>query len=101
MEIVFQNTNFKADKKLLDLIETKLNKLEHFYDKIIDASVYLKVQKTDDKVNKTLEIKMNVSNAILFVEEQDKTFEIALDKAEDSLKAQLIKYKQKIVQQAH
>lgn len=98
MEIVFQNTNFKADKKLLDLIETKLNKLEHFYDKIIDASVYLKVQKTDDKINKILEIKMNVSNAILFVEEQDKTFEIALDKAEDALKSQLIKYKQKMVQ---
>ncbi len=98
MEIVFQNTNFKADKKLLDLIESKLNKLEHFYDKIIDASVYLKVQKTDDKVNKILEIKMNVSNAILFVEEQDRTFEIALDKAEGALKAQLIKYKEKLAQ---
>ncbi|MES2618054.1 MAG: ribosome-associated translation inhibitor RaiA [Bacteroidota bacterium] len=96
MEIVFQNTNFKADRKLLDLIETKLAKLEHFYDKIIDASVYLKVQKTDDKINKILEIKLNVSNSTLFVEEHDRTFESALDKAEDALKSQLIKYKQKL-----
>ena len=98
MEIVFQNTNFKADKKLLDLIEQKLTKLEHFYDKIIDANVYLKVQKTEDKDNKILEIKLNVSGTSLFVEEHDKTFEIALDKAEDALKTQLIKYKQRVAQ---
>lgn len=96
MEIQFQNTNFKADKKLLDLIVQKLNKLEHYYDKIIDANVYLKVQKSEDKVNKILEIKMNVLNNTLFVEEHDRTFENALDKAEDALKTQLIKYKQKM-----
>ena len=47
---------------------------------------------------KILEIKMNVSGATLFVEEHDKTFEIALDKAEDALKAQLMKYKQRVAQ---
>jgi len=98
MEIQFQNTNFKADKRLLELITQKLNKLEHYYDKIIDASVYLKVQKSEDKENKFIEIKMNVSNSTLFVEENDKTFENALDKAEDALKIQLIKYKQKVAQ---
>lgn len=76
----------------------KLSKLQHFYDKIIDASVYLKVQKSDDKDNKVLTIKMNVYNSTLFVEEHDKTFENAMDKAEDALKGQLIKYKQKMAQ---
>lgn len=95
MEIQFQNTNFKADKKLLDLIVLKLKKLEHYYDKIIDANVYMKVQKSEDKVNKILEIKLNVSNTTLFVEEHDRTFENAIDKAEDALKSQLIKYKEK------
>ncbi|MBL7836606.1 MAG: ribosome-associated translation inhibitor RaiA [Bacteroidetes bacterium] len=96
MEIQFQSTNFKADKKLIDLITLKLKKLEHYYDQIIDASVYIKVQKSEDKINKVLEIKMNVSNSTLFVEEHDRTFENAIDKAEDALKAQLIKYKQKM-----
>lgn len=100
MEIQFQSTNFKADKKLLDLITQKLKKLEHYYDKIIDANVYLKVQKSDDKVNKILEIKMNVSNSTLFVEEHDRTFENAIDKAEDALKTQLMKYKQKVANSA-
>ncbi len=98
MEIQFQNTNFRADKKLLDLIIQKLNKLEHYYDKVIDASVYLKVQKSDEKENKIIEIKMNVSNSTLFVEAHDKTFENALDKAEDALKSQLIRYKEKVAQ---
>lgn len=96
MEIQFQCTNFKADKKLIDLITQKLKKLEHYYDKIIDANVYLKVQKSEDKINKVLEIKMNVSSTTLFVEEHDRTFECAIDKAEDALKAQLMKYKQKV-----
>lgn len=98
MEIQFQSTNFRADRKLLDLISMKLSKLQHFYDKIIDASVYLKVQKSDDKGNKVLTIKMNVSNSTLFVEEHDKTFENAIDKAENALKGQLIKYKEKMAQ---
>jgi putative sigma-54 modulation protein len=98
MEIQFQNTNFRADRKLLDLITQKLNKLSHYYDKIIVASVYLKVQKSDDKENKVIEIKMNVSNQTLFVEEHDKTFENALDRAENALKSQLIKYKQKLAE---
>ncbi len=98
MDIQFQTPHFKADKKLLDLISQKLNKLEHFYDKIIDASVFLKIEKSDDKENKVLEIKINVLNATLFVEEKDKTFENALDKAEDVIKAKLIKYKQRISQ---
>lgn len=98
MDIQFQTLNFKADKKLLDLVTSKLSKLEHFYDKIIDANVYLKVQKSDDKENKVIEIKLNVSQTTLFVEEKDKTFEIALDKAEDAIKSMLIKYKQKMMQ---
>jgi putative sigma-54 modulation protein len=98
MDIQFQTLNFKADKKLLDLVTSKLSKLEHFYDKIIDANVYLKVQKSGDKENKVIEIKLNVSQTTLFVEEKDKTFEIALDKAEDAIKSMLIKYKQKIAQ---
>ncbi len=98
MDITFHNTNFKADKKLLELISSKLNKLAHFYDKIIDATVYLKVENTEGKENKFIEIKMNVANQTLFVEEHDRTFENALDSAEDALKAQLIKYKQKQAQ---
>ncbi|MBC7425603.1 MAG: ribosome-associated translation inhibitor RaiA [Bacteroidia bacterium] len=93
MTIDFQNTNFKADHKLLTFIEQKLEKLDHFYDKIIQAVVYLKVEKADDKDNKVLEIKLNVPSQSLFVSHKDKTFEAATDIAVEALKSQLVKYK--------
>ena len=34
-----------ADKKLIDYIERKIEGLEKFHDKIVDAEVFLKVQK--------------------------------------------------------
>ena len=39
MEILFQNTNFRADQKLLDLITQKLTKLEHYYDKMAEREM--------------------------------------------------------------
>ena len=44
-----QSVNFNADQKLIDFIQVKLDKLEHYYDKIIYADVFLKVQNTSDK----------------------------------------------------
>ncbi len=96
MDIQFHYTNFKADKKLLDLLTTKINKLKHFYDKIIDVNIFLKVENSDTKDNKHLIIKMNVAHHTIVSEEVNKTFENAIDLAEESLKIQLIKYKEKL-----
>jgi putative sigma-54 modulation protein len=98
MQIFFQYTNFKADRKLLDLITQKLNKLETFYDRIIDATVYLKVENADDNENKCMEVKMNVSHQVLFTQFKDVTFENCLDRTIDALKIQLVKYKEKMSQ---
>jgi putative sigma-54 modulation protein len=37
-----------------------MDKLEKYYDKVVSSDVYLKVEKTSDKENKVVEIKMNV-----------------------------------------
>ena len=44
MKVTVQTPNFAADQKLINFIERKLNKLEQFFDKIIFADVFLKVQ---------------------------------------------------------
>lgn len=93
MVIDFQSTNFKADAKLLDFIREKLQKFDRYYSKIINATVYLKVNKSSDKQNKTIEFKLNLPENQLFVEEHDRTFEAATDKALESLKNQLAKIK--------
>lgn len=95
MTIDYQYVNFKADAKLLTYIAKKLSKMNTFYDRIVHAVVYLKVEKTDDKQNKSLEIKLNVANQTLFVSEKNITFEAAIDLAIEKLKSQLLKYKLK------
>jgi putative sigma-54 modulation protein len=95
MTIDFQYTNFKADQKLLSYISKKLGKMETFYDHIVYAIVYLKVANTEEKDNKTVEFKVNVSNQTLFVSETGQSFEASTDIAVEKLKSQLLKYKGK------
>jgi putative sigma-54 modulation protein len=94
MKLEIQSIHFDADKKLLAYIEKKLNKLETFYDGIVNGEVFLKLT-NDVTGNKLIEVKLNVNNQTLFVKEQSRTFEASCDMAESSLKAQLIKYKQR------
>jgi putative sigma-54 modulation protein len=95
MVIDFQSTNFKADQKLKDFIASKLAKLDQLYNRIVNATVYMKVDQVSDKNNKLLEIKINLSDTQLFVTQHDRTFEAATDNAMSALKHQLDKYKTK------
>jgi putative sigma-54 modulation protein len=51
--------NFAVDAKLVGYVQERMDKLEK-YDKVVSSDVYLKVEKTSDKENKVVEIKMNV-----------------------------------------
>ncbi|MBI9042125.1 ribosome-associated translation inhibitor RaiA [Lutibacter sp.] len=96
MKVYVQSVNFNADKSLIEFIEKKLNSLEKFYDKIVDSEVYLKVQQTSEKENKTVEIKLNVPGNDIVVKKQCKTFEEGTMLAIDSLKRSLEKVKEKV-----
>ena len=60
MKVNVQAVNFNVDRKLVDFVQEKLDKLEKYYDKIVSSDVFLKVENTSDKENKTVEIKINV-----------------------------------------
>lgn len=95
MKVNVQSVNFKADQKLVDFIQKKLDKLENFYSKIVYADVYLKVQKTSEKENKTTEILLSIPGDDVIVKKTCKKFEECVDEAVKSLQRQLIKKKQK------
>lgn len=95
MEINIQSIHFTADQKLIDYINKRINKLTTFYDGIVDANIYLRVENVSTNDNKLLEVKLNVSQQTLFCSEQCRTFECAIDLAFESLKVQLKKYKEK------
>ncbi|MDV7187226.1 ribosome-associated translation inhibitor RaiA [Lutibacter sp. TH_r2] len=96
MKVFIQSVNFKADASLVEFVEKKLNSIEKYYDKIVDAEVYLKVQQTSEKENKLVDVKLNVPGNDFVVKKQCKTFEEGVMLAADTLKRQLTKKKEKV-----
>ncbi|MEZ4852710.1 ribosome hibernation-promoting factor, HPF/YfiA family [Flavobacterium sp.] len=96
MKVNVQAVNFNVDKKLVVFINEKLSKLEKYYDKIVSADVYLKTENTSDKENKIAEVKVRVPGDELIIKKTCKTFEEAIDSAEESLERMIKKYKEKI-----
>ncbi len=95
MKVNVQTPNFTADTRLIEFIEKRLSKLEQFYDRIIFVDVFLKVQKTSEKQNKTVEILLSVPGGDLIVKKEARTFEEGTDECVQSLERQLKKRKQK------
>ena len=46
MKVDIQAVNFNVDRKLVDFINRKTERLDKFYDKIVGVEVYLKVENT-------------------------------------------------------
>ena len=95
MNVQFHPSGFVASEHLKEFIEKRLEKLETFFDKIIDADVYLKLESHQQIKDKTAEIKLNVPGVTLFSSETAKNFEASTDQAIESLRRQLKKYKEK------
>ena len=96
MEINKQAVNFTADVKLLEFIDKKIMKLETFFDRIVTAEVFLRLEKTGQVQDKIAEIKISVPGSVLVAKETTKTFEESIDLTASSLKRQLIRYKEKL-----
>ena len=60
MELRVHSIHFDADRKLLDFISKKVDKLTTFDDKLMSGEVFLRLDKSDDHSNKVTEIKINV-----------------------------------------
>src|SRR6201996_2219175 len=95
MKITVQSIRFNADKKLLDFIQKKADKLDTFYDHIISGEVYLKLENVENEANKITEIKLMLPGNQIFAKEQCKTFEEGTDLAVECLRKQIEKHKQK------
>lgn len=95
MNVQIHSVRFDADKKLIDFVNQKLEKLVQIGDGIVNAEVYLRLNKDQDRENKISEIRLEIPGGPLFARKQSKTFEEATDQAIDALKKQISKYKEK------
>ena len=96
MNINTQSINFIADVKLKDFIQKRFEKLNLYYDKIIQADIYLKVENTSDKENKIFEAKLSVPGDTFVVKKHSKSFEEGADLVASSLMRRLKKRKEKL-----
>ena len=95
MNIQIHSVRFDADKKLIDFVHQKLDKLTQYGDDIVNAEVYLRLNKDQDRENKISEIKLELPGGPLFAKKQSRTFEEATDDVVEALKKQITKHKQK------
>ncbi|NBC83816.1 MAG: ribosome-associated translation inhibitor RaiA [Bacteroidetes bacterium] len=95
MDVKINSVKFAATPQLETFIDSKVKKLMHFYDQIIGAEVFLRVENTEEKENKIAEIKLEIKGNDLFAKKQTKTFEESTDLAVEALRKQLTKYKGK------
>ena len=93
MNTQIQAIHFKADQKLQGYISKKLEKLETFYSGIIDAQVFLKVENSSVKENKTIEIKLNAKQNSFIQTVTSRSFEASTDLAIESLQKAIKRYK--------
>lgn len=95
MQVTFQAVHFTADQKLKDYISDKLQKLVKFYPKILQATVYLKLENSGQVKDKVIEVKMSVPGHTLIATNTDKVFEASFDDALDNIKRQLKRLNEK------
>lgn len=97
MQIKIQSIHFTADEKLLDYVEKKVEKVKKFFDGIVRADVYLKLDSKGKSVNdKVVEIRLLIPGNDLFAKETRKSFEECVDEVVDILEQQLKKRKAKL-----
>lgn len=96
MKVNVHAVNFNVDRKLVDFVQERLDKLEKYYDKVVSSDVFLKLDNTSDKENKIVEVKVMVPGDDFLVKKQSKSFEEAVDLTVESLERLLLKRKEKL-----
>ncbi|MDR0229973.1 MAG: ribosome-associated translation inhibitor RaiA [Flavobacteriaceae bacterium] len=96
MKVNIQAVNFNVDRKLVDFINERVDKVGKFYDKIVSIDVFLKLENTADKENKTTEIKVLVPGDEMIVKKTCKSFEEGVDAGADALERLVVKHKEKM-----
>ena len=93
MKIKIQSIHFNPDKKLIDFINRKIDKIISIDDSIIKIDVFLKIDKPDSPSNKIVEIRIHTSKWDYFAKKQCNTFEESVDLSVQALRKQVLKHK--------
>ena len=97
MRLQIHPVHLDINATLSEFIQKKVNKLETFYDRIVEGEVFLRHNNNDGNMNKTVEVKLFVPGATLFSKEEAPSFEAAADAAVEAMRRQLKRHKEKVM----
>lgn len=96
MTVNIHSVHFDADSKLLDYVSNKIQKVNHFHDKIVSVDIYLKLDNVVHQIkDKIAEIRVHIPKQDLFVKASSKSFEESFDDALESIINQIKRKKEK------
>jgi putative sigma-54 modulation protein len=95
MQVQIHSIHFDADRRLIDFIQDKLDKLNTFHDSLISAEVFLRLERNSDRENKVAEVKLHVPGADLFAKRRATSFEAAGDEVTEALRRQILKQRRR------
>lgn len=95
MNIKINSLRFSPTEQLENFVEGKVKKLGQYYDEIIGAEVFLKLENTQNLENKVAEIRLEIPGNELFAKKQSKSFEESTDHAINAIIKQITRYKTK------
>jgi putative sigma-54 modulation protein len=97
MTVHVQALHFDADRKLVDYITKKLQKLNQYHDRIIKVDVILNLDNVKHTIkDKIAEIRVHVPKADFFVKSTSKSFEVSFEEAFDALVQQIKRKKERL-----
>ncbi|MEQ9187605.1 MAG: ribosome-associated translation inhibitor RaiA [Cryomorphaceae bacterium] len=94
-----QTVGFNAKEDLVETTKERVQKLEKYYNPIIGAEVYLRLEYDAQKENKKVELKLNIPGEDVFAEHHSESFEHSLIESIEKVKKQLLKKKE--LERAH
>ncbi len=96
MNVNIQAVHFNADKRLIDYVTSKLQRLNNFSDRIIRVNVFLKLDNVVHTIkDKIAEIRVHIPGQDFFVKSTSKSFENSFDSAFDSMVTQIKRNKER------
>lgn len=96
MIVHVQSVHFDADRKLVEHITRKLEKLQQYHDRIIKVDVFLILDNVVHTIkDKIAEIRVHVPRADFFVKSTSKSFQASFDDALEALINQIKRKKEK------
>jgi putative sigma-54 modulation protein len=96
MIVHVQTLHFEADRKLVEYVNRKLEKLQQYHDRIIKVDVFLVLDNVVHTIkDKIAEIRVHVPKSDFFVKATSKSFETSFDEAFEALIQQIKRKKEK------